>query len=64
MSETPLGVDGELSASIAREIEAQTEKADRAVHVEDLQDLVEDFLMSGDRKDVAKNFSICRYERD
>ncbi|MDR1246923.1 MAG: ribonucleoside-triphosphate reductase, adenosylcobalamin-dependent [Clostridiales Family XIII bacterium] len=64
MSETPLGVDVELSMNIAHEIEKRAEKAERAVHVEDLQDMVEDFLMSGERKDVAKKFIIYRYERD
>jgi ribonucleoside-diphosphate reductase alpha chain/ribonucleoside-triphosphate reductase len=64
MSETPRGVDGELAERIAREIEKQIERSDRPIHVEDLQDLAEDFLMSGDRKDVAKKFIIYRYERD
>jgi ribonucleoside-diphosphate reductase alpha chain/ribonucleoside-triphosphate reductase len=64
MAETPRGTDGALAEHIAREIEKRIEKTDRPVHVEDLQDLVEDFLMSGDRKDVAKKFIIYRYERD
>ncbi|MDR2356120.1 MAG: ribonucleoside-triphosphate reductase, adenosylcobalamin-dependent [Clostridiales Family XIII bacterium] len=64
MAETPRGADGELAENIARAIEKQIEKSDRPVHVEDLQDLVEDFLMSGDRKEVAKKFIIYRYERD
>jgi ribonucleoside-diphosphate reductase alpha chain/ribonucleoside-triphosphate reductase len=64
MMETPRGVDGELAESIAREMEKLVEKTDRPVHVEDLQDMAEDFLMSGDRKDAAKKFIIYRYERD
>jgi ribonucleoside-diphosphate reductase alpha chain/ribonucleoside-triphosphate reductase len=64
MSETPRGVDSAFAEGIAREIESQVEQTDRPVHVEDLQDRVEDFLMSGDRKDAAKKFIIYRYERD
>ncbi|MDR3295176.1 MAG: ribonucleoside-triphosphate reductase, adenosylcobalamin-dependent [Clostridiales Family XIII bacterium] len=64
MRETPAGVDEKLSGSIAGLIEKQIEKSERAVHVEDLQDLVEDFLMASDRKDAAKKFIIYRYERD
>ncbi|MDR1571894.1 MAG: ribonucleoside-triphosphate reductase, adenosylcobalamin-dependent [Clostridiales Family XIII bacterium] len=64
MMETPGGVDDRLSGGIAALIEKQVEKADEAVHVEDLQDLVEDFLMASERKDAAKKFIIYRYERD
>ena len=64
MMETAKGVDEKLSAGIASAIEHQVEKANRMIHVEDIQDLVEDFLMASDRKEVAKKFIIYRYERD
>jgi ribonucleoside-diphosphate reductase alpha chain/ribonucleoside-triphosphate reductase len=64
MMETPLGMDEGLAENIARAIEGRIEKTDRSVHVEDLQDLVEDFLMASERKDAAKKFIIYRYERD
>jgi len=64
MMETPGGVDENLSSGIAAAIERQIEKTSRLIHVEDIQDLVEDFLMASDRKEVAKKFIIYRYERD
>ncbi|MDR1135719.1 MAG: ribonucleoside-triphosphate reductase, adenosylcobalamin-dependent [Clostridiales Family XIII bacterium] len=64
MMETPGGIDEKLSWDIAAEIGRQIEKAERVVHVEDIQDLVEDFLMASERKDAAKKFIIYRYERD
>ena len=64
MLETKTGIDEKLARDIALAIEKQVEKSTRTVNVEDLQDLVEDFLMASDRKDAAKKFIIYRYERD
>ncbi len=64
MMETRLGVDSALAQSIADSIAKQVERSQRTVNVEDLQDLVEDFLMASERKEVAKKFIIYRYERD
>lgn len=64
MLETKTGVDDKLAGDIADAIEGQVKRADRKVHVEDIQDLVEDFLMASARKDAAKKFIIYRYERD
>ncbi|MDR1953739.1 MAG: ribonucleoside-triphosphate reductase, adenosylcobalamin-dependent [Clostridiales Family XIII bacterium] len=64
MLETTEGVDEQLAADIVREIEKQVGQSARSVDVEDIQDLVEDFLMESDRKTVAKKFIIYRYERD
>lgn len=64
MLETKTGIDVRLSGNIAGAIEKQVEKSERTINVEDIQDLVEDFLMASDRKDVAKKFIIYRYERD
>lgn len=64
MQETRLGVDENLSKGISAAIEKQVERSARLIKVEDLQDLVEDFLMASERKEVAKKFIIYRYERD
>lgn len=64
MAETRLGADTALAENIAGAIETQVERSERTIHVEDLQDLVEDFLMASERKDAAKKFIIYRYERD
>lgn len=64
MKETKEGVEVQLAEDIAKAIEVQADKSDMPVNVEDLQDLVEDFLMASDRKDAAKKFIIYRYERD
>lgn len=64
MMETRLGIDASLAEGIANAIEKQVERSERMVNVEDLQDLVEDFLMASERKDAAKKFIIYRYERD
>ncbi len=64
MLETKEGIEPKLAKDIAIAIEKQAEKSDKPINVEDLQDLVEDFLMASDRKDAAKKFIIYRYERD
>lgn len=64
MLETKGGIDETLAGSIAEAIEKQVDRSERRVHVEDIQDLVEDFLMASERKDAAKKYIIYRYERD
>lgn len=64
MMETKAGVDSVLAGNIASAIEKQVDRSERLIRVEDLQDLVEDFLMASERKDAAKKFIIYRYERD
>lgn len=64
MLETKDGINEKLAADIANMIENQVERSERKVHVEDIQDLVEDFLMASERKDAAKKYIIYRYERD
>jgi ribonucleoside-diphosphate reductase alpha chain/ribonucleoside-triphosphate reductase len=64
MMETRIGVDSVLAGEIAKAIEKQVERSERQINVEDIQDLVEDFLMASERKDAAKKFIIYRYERD
>jgi adenosylcobalamin-dependent ribonucleoside-triphosphate reductase len=64
MMETKAGIDEKLSDDIAESIFKQVERSERRVNVEDIQDLVEDYLMASNRKDAAKKFIIYRYERD
>jgi ribonucleoside-diphosphate reductase alpha chain/ribonucleoside-triphosphate reductase len=64
MLETKDGVDEQLASDIVIEIGKQVERSSRDVNVEDIQDLVEDFLMESERKAAAKKFIIYRYERD
>ena len=64
MLETKTGIEPKLAGDIATAIEKQVDKSVRTINVEDIQDLVEDFLMASDRKDAAKKFIIYRYERD
>ena len=64
MLETKAGIDSALAGEIAAAIEKQVERSERMINVEDIQDLVEDFLMASERKDAAKKFIIYRYERD
>jgi adenosylcobalamin-dependent ribonucleoside-triphosphate reductase len=64
MLETIDGVDIKLASEIASNIGKRIIKAERKINVEEIQDLVEDYLMASDRKDAAKKFIIYRYERD
>ena len=64
MLETKGGINDKLADDIADAISKQVERSERNVHVEDIQDLVEDFLMASERKDAAKKYIIYRYERD
>jgi len=62
-----LDVDGVLyeadtANDIATEIEAVAEK--RELHVEEIQDMVEGFLMQSERKDVARAYIRYRYKRE
>lgn len=49
------------ASSIAEEIEEILSKKSDISSVEDIQDLVEDFLMAAERKDVAKSYIRYRY---
>lgn len=59
MRETDAGVDTALAQFIATKIESVNENQT----VEQIQDLVEHYLMSSERKDAAKRFIIYRAER-
>jgi len=64
MRETILGVDEQLSTSIAQKIEKDLEKSFASVTVADIQERVETELMSSERKDVAKVYILYRQQRD
>lgn len=65
MFETKKGLDQEFLNDISENIEECIKKENNnQIKVEDIQDIVENFLMSSERTDVAKKFIIYRYERD
>ncbi len=64
MAETKQDVDEALSASISERVSEALEGVRSPVSVEDVQDLVEQFLMESPRKDAAKRYILYRYERD
>lgn len=62
-------VDGTLyeedtANDIADEIKYNVKTADKIISVEEIQDMVEDFLMRSERKDVAKTYIRYRYKRE
>lgn len=62
-------VDGELyeddtANDIADEIKYAVKTSDDMVSVEKIQDMVEDFLMKSERRDVAKAYIRYRYKRE
>ena len=65
MEETEKGLDEKLSEKIAKDIEKEIEENHaRGITVEEVQDMVEDRLMTSPRKDVAKRYIIYRSEKD
>lgn len=64
MAETKLGIDKQLSTGITQEIIEKIKNYHSPVHVEEIQDIVENMLMDSERKDVAKLYIIYRSERD
>ena len=64
MAETKQDVDEALSASISERVSEALQGMQSPVSVEDVQDLVEQYLMESPRKDAAKRYILYRYERD
>ena len=59
-------VDGEINNNaklIAKRISISVKKIDRELNVEEIQDIVEEYLMATRRKDVAKAYILYRDER-
>ena len=64
MAETFAGVDNELSVSIATSIADELAKTEGLKSVEEIQDMVEEKLMSTHRKDAAKKYILYRTRRN
>ncbi|MEA3422525.1 MAG: ribonucleoside-triphosphate reductase, adenosylcobalamin-dependent [Bacillota bacterium] len=64
MLETEAGVDSKVSNEIADKVEQILAQRNQEVQVDEIQDLVENELMSSIRKDVAKKYIIYRNEKD
>ncbi|WP_165000434.1 ribonucleoside-triphosphate reductase, adenosylcobalamin-dependent [Anaerophilus nitritogenes] len=64
MSETKTGVDSNLSKEIANLIYEKIKNQENPIHVEEIQDDVEELLMASNRKDVAKTYIIYREEHN
>lgn len=63
-NETELGIDYELAREIADNIEDELEDLEFTPDVEYIQNLVEDYLMQSDRRDIAKTYILYRQERN
>ena len=64
-----LEIDGQIyetetAADIAQEIEDIFKKSNKDISVEKIQDLVEEYLMRSERKDVAKAYIRYRYKKE
>lgn len=64
MQETEIGVDNDLSRDIASNIQEDILEMNVMPTVNAIQDMVEEYLMDSDRKDVAKQYILYRSERD
>lgn len=64
MAETKKGIDDSLAERITEKITEDLKKYSSPVSVEEVQDLVEDYLMDSPRNDAAKRYILYRYERD
>ncbi|QXM07262.1 ribonucleoside-triphosphate reductase, adenosylcobalamin-dependent [Crassaminicella indica] len=64
MAETKSGIDNDLSKKISYLIQEKIRNTTSPIHVEAIQDMVEDLLMSSDRRDVAKMYIIYRNEQN
>ncbi len=57
------GIDKELGKSISNKVEEIFKSKEKAMTVEEIQDLVEVLLMESNRKDVAKHYILYREKR-
>lgn len=56
--------EGDTARDIADEIKYSVKTSDGVVSVEDIQNMVEDYLMRSERKDVARAYIRYRYKRE
>ena len=54
----------DTAEDIASEIEKLIERSNSDIHVETIQDCIEDFLMRSERRDVARAYIRFRYKRE
>ena len=64
MAETKEGIDNSLSTEIANNIKEDIEELALIPSVESIQDMVEEYLMDSDRKDIAKQYILYRAKRN
>lgn len=64
MAETKQSINDELAIEISNKVKEELNTYDMPVSVEEIQDLVEKYLMDSPRKDAAKRYILYRYERD
>lgn len=64
MAETKDSVDEELARQISEKVYNELKQHTTPIGVEEIQDLVEKYLMESPRKDAAKRYILYRYERD
>lgn len=63
MSETVKGIDNDLATGIAKKIEVLVSITRKLYSTEEIQDMIEENLMSSERKDVAKQYILYRESR-
>lgn len=61
--ETELGIDKELSITIATKVEKAL-KRNECINIEEIQDLVEELLMGSKRRDIAKRYILYRDKKN
>ncbi len=64
MTETKLGIDTNVSREITDLVSKTIINQANPIHVEEIQDIVENLLMESNRKDVAKVYIIYRNEQN
>lgn len=63
MGETKDGIDDKLSGGISLKIQEMIRERDRAISVEEIQDMVEYMLMGSEYKEAAKKYIIYRWSQ-
>lgn len=64
MTETDAGVDEKVLDKISKHVIKVLDNVEKDISVDEIQDIVEEALMSSTRKDVAKKYIIYRNEKD
>lgn len=64
MARTEKGIDLEVANLVANKTEKKIEKSKNEIHIESIQDMVEEYLMQSNRKDVAQEYIRYRFKRN